>query len=228
MNLAIVIPTYNEAENIELLIDSVFKIYPAANIIVVDDNSPDGTAERVLRRQDDYPNLHCLVRKEERGRGFAGVAGFKYALTLNADYIMEMDADFSHDPVYIPAFIEAINSTDVVIGSRFVKGGQDVDRHLFRKLTSILANLYLRVALGVKIRDCTSGYRCFRREVLEKINLERLSSAGPAIIEEILYRCRDFRLKEIPIKFKKRKSGYSKLSLKMLFQSLIIPWRMHR
>lgn len=223
--LAIVIPTYNEAENIEELISSILKIYPGVQIVIVDDNSPDATAQKVLEISKKNKAVHCLVRKENRGRGLAGIAAFKYALGLDVEYIMEMDADFSHDPKYIPEFLKTIKNADVVIGSRFVKEGADSQRDMLRKLISIFANFYLRSLLKVNIRDCTSGYRCFRREVLEKIEIDSLSAKGPEIIEEILYRCRDFKIKEIPIQFNKRKAGQTKLTLKGLIHCFVIPWK---
>ncbi len=224
MKTAIVIPTYNEAGNIEKLIFEILKFAPQADIIVVDDNSPDGTAKKVFKLREDNKNIHCLLRKENRGRGFAGVAGFQYALSLNADFIIEMDADFSHDPRYIPFFIEAIKSADVVIGSRFIKGGEDINRGIVRRIVSVLANAYLGVALGVRVKDCTSGYRCFRAQALKKIDLNTARSSGPSILEEILFLCRNLTIKEIPICFVDRKVGSSKLDSGKLLQCLFIPW----
>ena len=225
-NLAIVVPTYNEAENVGILLEKIYAAAPRAAVVVVDDDSPDGTAEKVgaLRRQ--YPALHCLVRKEKKGRGYATAAGLRYALELGKDYIMEMDADLSHDPAHIPEFLDAIRDVDFVIGSRFIKGGSDIERTVFRRGLSVLANAYFRACFGVSVRDCTSGYRCVRREVLEKVTPETLCSAGPPVLEEMLFYCRGFRMKEIPIRFAARCAGSSKLDIKTLAQCLALPWSM--
>ncbi|MFH1776955.1 MAG: polyprenol monophosphomannose synthase [Candidatus Omnitrophota bacterium] len=228
MRLAIVIPTYNERENIKRLILKILKLNIDLEIIVVDDNSPDQTFNVVQDLKNAYGHIHLICRKQDPGRGFAGVAGFKYALSLDVHYIMEMDADLSHDPVFIPNFLETIKYADVVIGSRFVKGSKDERRNILRRIISIFANFYLRVTLRVPVRDCTSGYRCFKREVLAAIDLDSLHSPGPSIVEEILYRCKRFTIREIPIRFMDRPAGISKLSLKKLLYCLMIPWLVHR
>lgn len=219
--LAIVIPTYNEADNIELLVGGILAIKDNAELIIVDDNSPDGTGEIADRLSKIYPQIHVIHRNGARGRGLAGIEGFKYALKLDMPYIMEMDADFSHDQKYIPDFLKAIENYDVVIGSRYVGGGND-KRGFRRRIVSKLAGAYIRKALETRIKDPTSGYRCFKRNVLEKMNFESLVSDGPSIVEEILYHCikNKFKIAEIPIDFEDRKHGISNLNLLVLIKAL--------
>jgi len=229
MKLAIVIPTYNEIGNINTLIKLILKTASLGlmiQIIVVDDNSPDGTARAVIDLSKENSCVHCLVNKGQRGRGWAIINGFKYALNLDVDYILEMDADFSHDPAYLPQFLKAIEDADIVIGSRFVLGGLDSRVSFLRKALSILANLFIRTMLDIKVYDCTSGFRCFRKEVVEKINLDRLSAPGPAVIEEMLYHCRKFKIVEIPINFTDRKAGSSKLNFEILWQCFLSIWKL--
>jgi dolichol-phosphate mannosyltransferase len=225
----IVIPTYNERENIGRLIDEILRLDIDVKIVVVDDNSPDGTAEIVREKAREYPEMvELLLRTGKRGRGLAGIEAFKYALKQNADYIIEMDADFSHHPKYLPVFLKEIEKVDVVLGSRFVEGGQSIDRGLIREIITRFAIRYIRFVLGIDIHDCTSGYRCFRREVLEKIGLDRLISHGPPIVQEILYKCclQGFRIKEIPIVFKDRRRGKSNLHLLILISAFLMVLRL--
>lgn len=216
-----IVPTYNEKGTIRELIQAISKFN--LDILVVDDNSPDRTWKIVEETAKKNKKLHLLLRKGERGRGLAGIAGFKYALQRNYKYIIEMDGDFSHDPACIPLFLKKIKSCDMVIGSRLIKGGRQIGRSLIRRLITRLANLYIRSVLGLKVKDCSSGYRCFRRDVLKSINLNRIKSKGPDIVQETLYRChlKNFRICEIPIVFKERKEGKSKLKLKHIFRSYI-------
>jgi dolichol-phosphate mannosyltransferase len=213
MKTFVIIPTYNEKENIEKLINEILELKVVDKIVVVDDNSPDGTGKIVEKISKRNPSVVLLSRHKRYGRGSAGIDGFKYALENGADYVIEMDADFSHHPKYIPQFLEKIKEYDVVLGSRFVPHGRDVGRGLFRHLLSHLAGIYVRKILKLKIRDVSSGYRCFRREVLEKIDLDNMVSTGPSIVLEILYKVclKGFKLYELPIVFEERKSGKSKL-----------------
>jgi dolichol-phosphate mannosyltransferase len=221
MKTFIVIPSYNEKENIKNLIEEIFNLnIKDLEIVIVDDDSPDGTWKIVKELTKEYSALHLLHRKEGKGRGSAGVAGFKYALAHGADYLLEMDADFSHNPKYIPAFLERMNEADVVIGSRAVPGGGDVGRSRVRRVITRLANLYTRIVFGFKVRDCNSGFRCFKRKVIEDIDLDRTMSDGPAIVQEWLYKThvKGFKIKEIPIVFKERELGQSKLHIKGLYK----------
>jgi len=214
MKTFVMIPTYNEKENIANLINSILNLnILGLEIVVVDDNSPDGTWKIVKDISKRKPMLHLLLRTKNRGRGSAGIAGFKYCLENGANYIIEMDADLSHNPKYIPSLLEKIKSYDVVLGSRFVKGSKQINRPIRRRTITRLANVYIRAILGLKIKDCNSGYRCFRRNVLKTINLESIKSKGPDVVQEILYKChlKNFRICEIPIVFKERKKGKTKL-----------------
>jgi len=219
----VTIPTYNERENIEELIKEIRSQAENIEIIVADDDSPDGTWAVVKKICEEDPRVHLLHRKKNRGRGYAGIDAFRYALEKKADYIIEMDADFSHHPKFIPSFLEKIEKYDVVIGSRAIRGAVDADRPFLRRLISRMANLYIRALLGVRIKDCTSGYRCFRREVLERVNLDSFFSAGPAIVQELLYKAylQGFSFKEIPIVFTARHAGKSKLNTMKLIKGLL-------
>ncbi|MDI6781356.1 MAG: polyprenol monophosphomannose synthase [bacterium] len=224
----IMIPTYNERENIVCLIEEILEILPRAEIVVVDDNSPDGTADLVRKMESVHSGVHLLLRQGRRGRGLAGIDGFRYALQQGADYIIEMDADFSHHPTYLPAFLEAIKECDVVLGSRFVDGGESIDRGLIREAITRFAVSYIKWILKVNIADGTSGYRCFRRKVLESINLNELVSHGPPIVQEILYKCclQGFNIKEIPIVFKDRHRGKSSLHPLILLDAFLMILRL--
>lgn len=218
----IVIPTYNERENIEILLKRILQLKKELEIIVVDDSSPDGTGEIVKEYAEKYKNIKLLQRKE-KGRGTAGIAGFKEALKQNPSFIIEMDADLSHNPETILDMLREIEKADVVIGSRYIEGGGEVNRSILRRFISHLSNIYLRKLLGIKIRDCTSGFRCYRSEVLKEIDLDSLISKGPAIVSEILYKIhlKKFRIKEIPIVYRERERGKSTLNYKILWQTFL-------
>jgi dolichol-phosphate mannosyltransferase len=223
----IVIPTYNEKENIAKLISKIFDLkIDNLNIIVVDDNSPDKTADIVKKLQEKYKNLSLIKREGKLGLGSAYIAGFKKALELKADYIFEMDADFSHDPDDIPRMLEAIKNADLVIGSRKIKGGKVIGWGARRKFQSNGAMWFSRLLLNLKAKDVTAGFRCFRSEVLKKININSIKSNGYAFQEELLYRTQknNFTIKEIPVIFVDRQEGQSKLSKKDIleFFSIII------
>lgn len=228
----IVIPTYNEAENIErLLRDIVHLGVPELDVLVVDDNSPDNTAAIVRVVQKEFPQVKLLVRTVDRGRGRSGRAGFEYAFVRGYDCIIEMDADFSHDPKYIPTLIDATNKHTIAIGSRQVDGGADIGRTVFRRLVTKFANLYIRLVLGLPVRDCNSGYRSFPRTFFERIPPDTIQAPGPDIVQELLYRAHlaGFSFREIPIRFVDRDKGVSKLRLRQLIKSyqsvLRLRWR---
>ncbi len=217
MKTIVLIPTYNEKENIKALIKAIFNLnIKNLEIVVIDDNSPDGTWEIVKNLKDK--RVHLILRKTNRGRGYAGKEGFKFALNNKADYIIEMDADFSHDPKYIPFMLKEMKNNDVVLGSRLVKGGKDIGRSAIRKLITRLANFYIRIMLGLKVRDCNSGYRCFRSNVIKSINPDKINAKGPDIVQEVLFKSKlkGFKIKEIPIEFVDRRKGKSKLGIKQL------------
>ncbi|MFC1667669.1 polyprenol monophosphomannose synthase [Candidatus Omnitrophota bacterium] len=212
----IIIPVYNEKDNIERLVSEIFRYAPDVNLLIVDDNSPDGTgviADRIAKDDNRVSVMYSAVHREST------VSALKEALKRqDVHYIMEMDADFSHDPKYIPEFLKEAEDNDIVIGSRFVKDGRDEGRSFLRKLLSRTANYFVRNYLGLKIKDCTSGYRCFKRHVISSIDLDSLISRGPAIIEEIMYIAyfKNFRIREMPIILRQRKRGRTKLNARKL------------
>ncbi|MBI5206833.1 MAG: polyprenol monophosphomannose synthase [Candidatus Firestonebacteria bacterium] len=223
MKTCVVIPTYNESKNIEKLIKDIINLNLNLEIIIVDDDSPDGTWNIVSNLTKEYPHLYCIRRCEQKGRGSAGIAGFKYALSKGADYIIEMDADFSHHPCYIPIMLEKIKNYDIVVGSRFVGEGKD-QRGFLRHIITLFANFYIRQILKIKIHDCTSGYRCFKRNVLEAINIDNTISLGPAIVQEFLYKAylMGFTIGEIPIVFVDRVRGKSTFNWKIMLQGFLM------
>ena len=230
MQTIVVIPTYNERDNIVNLINNIF-LQPIENlsIIVVDDNSPDKTAELVSPLQTVYPNLYLIKRYNKLGLGSAYIAGFKKALALGADLIVEMDADFSHDPKDIPRLTEVCkDGFHLAIGSRKIKGGKIVGWNFKRKFMSHGAMVIARTFLRLRAKDVTSGFRCFKREVLEKINLDNVKSNGYAFQEEMLYRTQKnkFHIKEIPVIFSDRKLGTSKLANKDIVEFFITIFRL--
>ncbi len=218
----VMIPTYNESKNILSLVDKLLSVDPSLNIVVVDDDSPDGTWKLVetLSRKDS--RIHLIHRIGRKGRGSAGIEGFQYAISKKAETIVEMDSDFSHNPVYIPSFLKEIKQVDIVIGSRSIPGGGETGRGFVRRLITRGANFYIRLVLGLKIKDCTSGYRMFRRKVLEEINLGSLISTGPSVVQEILYKAflKGFSMKEVPIIFEERAAGQSTFNSKIILNSL--------
>jgi dolichol-phosphate mannosyltransferase len=230
LNIVVVIPTYNERESIESLIREVLSLSLELNILVVDDNSPDGTGAIVSKLAEESPKVKLLTRKKRKGRGSAGVDGFKKGLEMGADLVIEMDADFSHHPRHIPDLVANANNYKVVLGSRFVAGGADRDRGMLRQIVTRLAGLYVRKSLGIKIRDVSSGYRCFRKEVFEKVDLDDMISAGPAIVLEILYKVclNGFSVKEVPIIFEDRRQGQTKLDTITLLETLVMVLRLRK
>lgn len=229
LSAAIMLPTYNEVDNLRRVVELILAQPADVRVVVVDDQSPDGTGELADILAAEYPgHVFVVHRTGPRGRGVAGVEGFKYCLTFPVDCIIEMDADLSHDPADIPRFLKAAEDADVVFGSRYIKGGREINRLLYRRIISRLANTYLRLALGVSVRDCSSGYRCFRRYVLESLDLDSIASHGPSILTEILWQCklRGYNIKEIPIAFREREVGVSKLNGQILLHSLILPLRL--
>jgi len=221
----IVVPTYNERANITTLIKSIHESAPRAQVLIVDDSSPDGTFEEVRKLQKKDKRLHLLLRDRSiKGRGWAGRDGFVKALALGADLVVEMDGDLSHQPKFIPSLIEPLlsRSCDVVIGSRYMPGGKDMDRPFHRQLTSNLAKFYLKLVLGLRAADPTSGYRVFTKEALRTIRVKTLKARDPFTISEILFRCyrASLRVKEVPIVFVDRTQGTSKLALPTLLKYL--------
>jgi len=218
----IVIPTYNESDNIAELINDIGKLHIDCDILVVDDSSPDGTAHIVREIAERNPRVHVMIRSHDKGRGYAGRDGFIKAIKMQPEFIIEMDADFSHNPKYIPSLLRECIHADVVIGSRAVPNGKEIGRGIARQVVTKCAQIIIRVLLNVPVRDCTSGYRCFKRSVLERIGVDSLISSGPSIVEEVLLRCSHIGVtfKEIPIIFEDRKKGQSNLTPIKLLHTL--------
>jgi len=228
MKTIIIIPTYNEAENIEKLLKEIFGLnIPELEVIVVDDNSPDGTSEIVEKLKDIFP-IYLIKRRSKSGLGSAYIAGFKKALALNADYIFEMDADFSHDPKDLPKMLANTIGCDLVIGSRKIKGGKIIGWNLKRKLMSNGAMFISRLLLKLKPKDVTAGFRCYKKEVLQKINLDMVKSNGYAFQEEMLYQTQKlgFKICEVPVAFIDRKFGKSKLSNKDILEFFVVLFKL--
>ncbi len=227
MKTLVVIPTYNEAENIQDLLKAVFQHAPGVEVLVVDDNSPDGTARLVeaFGRQD--PRVHLLQRPGKQGLGSAYVAGFRYALEHDYEAVLEMDADFSHNPADIPRILEALKQADIVLGSRYTNGISVVNWPLKRLMLSYAANRYASWVTGVPIRDLTGGFKGIRRRVLETVGLDRLESDGYAFQIELTVRAwyLGFKIVEIPIIFVERRKGSSKMSKRIIWEAAWRVWK---
>ncbi|MBC8161733.1 MAG: polyprenol monophosphomannose synthase [Roseiflexaceae bacterium] len=224
----VIIPTYNERENIIPLVERVLAL-PRFRVLVVDDGSPDGTGELVRGLAQQNDRIGLLARRSKLGLGTAYLAGFKRALAEGAQFICEMDADFSHDPAYLPELLRAAETSyDLVLGSRYVQGGGTADWGAVRKLISRGGNLYAGLILGLPVRDATGGFRCYQRRVLETIDLARIRSNGYAFQVEMVYRAAQhgFRIGEIPIIFPDRRVGHSKMSKRIVLEALVNVWRM--
>jgi dolichol-phosphate mannosyltransferase len=230
--VVVMIPTYNEAGNIGGLVRAILELPMGADIavLVADDDSPDGTGRIVEDMTREDGRVHILIRRKRRGRGAGGIDGFKAALALRPDCVVEMDGDFSHQPKFIPDLVEAMKNCDVAIGSRFVKGGKDADRGLHRRLITALVRRFLRRQFRFPVKDVSSGFRCFRKDVLERIDLDDMISVGPSIVLEVLYKVslQGFRISEVPIEFVDRKQGKTKLNLLILLETLIMAIRIKR
>jgi dolichol-phosphate mannosyltransferase len=222
MKAMAMVPTYNEALNIESVLREILQQGPDIGAVVVDDNSPDGTAAIVKKLRQEDPRVHLVLRVEERGRGTAGIVGFQYAVAQGVEFVIEMDADFSHQPSYISYFLNQMENCDLLIGSRLVEGGGERGRHFLRQWITRLANAYIRLVLSLPVRDCTSGYRVFRREVLQAIDMNQIMSTGPSVVEEVLYKAykRGFRIKEVPYILEERKAGESTFNRKIMLNAL--------
>jgi len=226
----IVVPTYNERENLQLLVAAVHEVVPHTDILVVDDSSPDGTGELADELAAGDPRVHVLHRREKEGLGKAYTAGFAWALEKGYDLIFEMDCDFSHRPEHLPHFLEAIKDADLVLGSRYVKGGGTENWGVLRKLISGGGNLYARAVLGLPYRDLTGGFKCFRRKVLEALDLDNLFSFGYSFQIELTCRThkRGFRIVEVPIVFPDRTRGESKMSGKIFKEAFFTVWKLRK
>jgi dolichol-phosphate mannosyltransferase len=224
--LLVVVPTYNERVNLPLVVPAILHQDPRFEVLVVDDNSPDGTGQLADELAASTPRVHVMHRPGKSGLGKAYVAGFQWALERNYDLIFEMDADFSHDPKFLGDFVRAINEADVVIGSRYRTGVNVINWPISRLLLSIGANQYARWITGLPLADSTGGFKCFRREVLQSIELEKVRSNGYSFQIEMSFRAwkKGFRLKEIPIVFTDRVEGQSKMNKRIMREAIWMVW----
>ncbi|MBD3219691.1 glycosyltransferase [bacterium] len=223
----VVVPTYNEAENIGRLVPQILAQDSRLSVLVVDDNSPDGTAD-VVRRLPDYGGrVKLLLREKKEGLGQAYIAGFQWILAnTDHDAVFEMDADFSHDPAALPQFLREIAVHDLVLGSRYLNGITVVNWPLSRLILSVGANMYASMITGLPLKDCTGGFKCFRRELLEVLPLDRIKSDGYSFQIEVNFHVwkRGYRIKEIPIMFVDRQVGTSKMSRRIIFEAAWMVW----
>jgi dolichol-phosphate mannosyltransferase len=224
----IIIPTYNELDNIQKLIPDILDRYENVDILVVDDNSPDGTGNYVSILSQSNERVKIIRRENKLGLGTAYITGFKYALQNKYNYVFEMDADYSHDPGEIENFFRAIKENDLVLGSRYLSGVNVINWPMRRLILSYLANFYTRFITGLPVHDATGGYKCFRREVLEAINLDKVKSNGYAFQIEMTFKAwkRGFRIKEISIIFLERSKGKSKMSKKIVREAILMVWKL--
>lgn len=224
----VIIPTYNERENIEKIVPAVLAADPILSVLIVDDNSPDGTGEIADRMASRNDRIFALHREKKNGLGQAYLAGFKWGLEKGFDYLFEMDADFSHDPKYLPDFLSAIRQADLVIGSRYISGVNVVNWPMGRLLLSYYANVYSRIVTGLPLKDATGGFKCYRRQVLEAIDFSNIHSNGYSFQIEMSFRAwkKGFRLLEIPIVFIDRREGTSKMSKKIVREAVWMVWRL--
>jgi len=226
----VVIPTYNEAENVPLLVPEVRRVLPEAEVLVVDDHSPDGTGALVERMAGQDPAIHLLARAGKEGLGRAYVAGFSWCLDRGFEVIVQMDCDFSHQPAQLPSLLAALDHADLVIGSRYVKGGETESWPFRRRFLSQGGNLYARTILGMKVRDLTGGFKAWRRQTLLDIDVRKVRATGYAFQMEMNYRAHRAgkRIVEVPITFPDRVRGQSKLAGGIFWESLKMPWRLRR
>jgi dolichol-phosphate mannosyltransferase len=227
--ILVIIPTFNERETIGVIIPDILKVMPGSHVLVVDDGSPDGTSQFIKETYGASGRVFVLDRQKKEGLGRAYIAGFKWAIDRHYQYVFEMDADYSHDPKYLPDFLTAIETNDLVIGSRYISGVNVINWPMSRLLLSWFANLFARVVTGIKVRDCTSGFKCFRRSVLQGLDLANIASSGYSFQIEVNYMAwkKGFRIAEVPIVFTDRRRGASKMSGGIIREAfLLVIWKL--
>ena len=224
----VVIPTYNESDNVAHIIPEVLGQDEGMHVLIVDDNSPDGTAQIVKDMQKNEPRIHLIERPGKMGLGTAYVAGFKYALVAGFEYIFEMDADFSHDPKMLSVLLKKMDEFDLVIGSRYVSGVNVVNWPMSRLILSYSANLYTRIVTGLPVKDATAGFKCYRRAVLESLDLDAIKSNGYSFQIETNFMAwrKGFRVGEVPIVFVDRRAGVSKMSKHIVYEAAAMVWKL--
>jgi dolichol-phosphate mannosyltransferase len=224
----VIIPTYNEADNVLKIIPEVLSQDEGFHVLIVDDNSPDGTANLVKEMQKTNTRIHLLERPSKRGLGTAYVAGFKYALSHDFEYAFEMDADFSHDPKSLLKLLAKTDDCDLVIGSRYISGVNVVNWPMSRLILSYAANMYTRFVTGLPVRDATAGFKCYRRAVLESLDLDAITSNGYSFQIETNFMAwkKGFRVCEVPIVFVDRRAGVSKMSKHIVYEAAWMVWKL--
>jgi dolichol-phosphate mannosyltransferase len=224
----VIIPTYNELDNVQKLIPDILSRYENVDILVVDDNSLDGTGTYIARLSETNKRLNLIQREKKLGLGTAYITGFKYALQNGYSYVFEMDADYSHDPKEIENFLKTVKDNDLVLGSRYLSGVNVINWPMSRLILSYFANFYTRFVTGLPVHDATGGYKCFRREVLEAIDLDKVKSNGYAFQIEMTFKAwkKGFRIKEISIIFVDRMKGKSKMSKKIVREAILMVWKL--
>lgn len=218
----VIIPTYNEIDNIEKMLTTVTKTYPEISVLIIEDGSPDGTAEVVKTFQAKNPKVHMIERKGKLGLGTAYITGFKWALAREYDYIFEMDCDFSHDPQDLKNLLEAAQDHDLAIGSRYIGGIRIINWPMHRLLLSYFAGVYTRIITGLNVLDATGGFKCFTRKALESINLDKIFSNGYSFQVELNFKvwAKGLKIKEVPIVFTERRDGQSKMSGSIVWEAI--------
>jgi dolichol-phosphate mannosyltransferase len=220
------IVTYNEADNISRLIPEILKQLPTSSVLVVDDNSPDGTTNAVRALADRDQRVAVICRTEERGYGSATIAGLQYGLQNGYTAIVTLDADFSHDPADLPRLLQALGEADVAVGSRYVGGVRVLNWNVRRLLLSLAANTYVRFLSGLACIDCTSGFRAYRATVFEQVPLDQIKTTGYAFLPELLFNLDGVRIAEVPICYTERRLGESKMSKRVIAEAVVRPWMM--
>ncbi len=218
----LIIPTYNEIDNIKKMLDTLHGLYPELSVLIIDDGSPDGTADIVKDYQKNWPTLHLIQREGKLGLGTAYIAGFRFALEKAYEYIFEMDCDFSHDPNDIPTLLEAAQTNDLIIGSRYINGIRIINWPMRRLLLSYFAGVYTRIITGMTVLDATGGFKCFKRNALESLNLDKVFSNGYSFQIELNFKVwsKGLKVKEVPIVFTERRDGESKMSGGIVFEAV--------
>jgi dolichol-phosphate mannosyltransferase len=224
MKILTLVVTYNEADNIARLIDAILANLPDTNVLVVDDNSPDGTSEIVRSLTSGNPRIQLITRTTEKGYGSATIAGLEHGVKDGFDVIATLDADFSHDPADLPRLVEALATADVSIGSRYTDGGRVVNWGVRRRLLSLGANVYLRFLGGLSPKDCTSGFRAYRVEALRKVRFDGIAAAGYSFLPELLFAFGNAKVTEVPVCYTERRLGESKMGSGVIVESVVRPW----
>lgn len=226
--ILVIIPTYNELENVKKIIPAVLEQNEQIDVLIIDDNSPDKTGDYVEELSKQNSRVRLIRREKKLGLGTAYIAGFKFAVQNNYDFVFEMDADFSHDPKEINHFLNAIQDADVVLGSRYINGVRVLNWPMRRLLLSYFASVYTRIITGLPVKDATGGFKCFRIDVLKAIDLDRIKSNGYSFQIEMTFKAfkKGFRIKEIPIVFMDRVQGKSKMSKKIVREAVFMVWKL--